>query len=364
MRLGSIFMIVLLLVLIGAGTLQTKSLHLAANTPETALQSFFAQVKAKHWDDAFAMVQAGPGIEKDSFIKDLGGNNESLKTISTLQDVKTKVLRESGNESDIRADLQWSTAVGALHESRDFKMVNDEGQWKIVWTPMAKNDGPPKPLPTTYLRWDVVQRGSSRDEWGVQNVEPPRMRIISMNAIEYQGGVTILGEVVNEDTVPGFVTINAILLDKDGNSIAEESSFDKISHTLLPKEISPFRIDFANRKLAEVKSVRISPTNILVPASADPVVGVFNQRIEKDPSGKSILRGELVTQGGQTVNIPHVLAAFYDQSGKVIWVSDGYVDKALLPQQAVPFAVDLRDDLAGQVQNYRITVNYYNSNRS
>jgi hypothetical protein len=221
-------------------------------------------------------------------------------------------------------------------------------------------------LPTTFLRWDVVQRasGAKKDEWGVQNVEPPTMRIISMNAIEHQGGVIIMGEVVNEDTVPGFVTINAILLDKDGNSIAEESSFDKISHTLLPKEVSPFRIDFPNHKLSEVKSVRISPTNILVPASADPVVGVFNQRIEKDENGKSILRGDLVTQGGQPVTIPHVLATFYDQSGKVIWVSDGYVDRALLPQQSVPFAVDLRDDLAGKVQNYRVTVNYYNSNRS
>src|SRR4051812_1063207 len=98
MRLGSIVMIALLLVLIGAGTVQTKSLHQAANTPETALKSFFAQVKVKHWDDAFAMVQPGPGVEKDSFIKDFGGNNESLKTISALQDVKTKVIRESGNE--------------------------------------------------------------------------------------------------------------------------------------------------------------------------------------------------------------------------------------------------------------------------
>jgi hypothetical protein len=59
------------------------------------------------------------------------------------------------------------------------------------------------------------------------------------------------------------------------------------------------------------------------------------------------------------VNIPHVLATYYDRSGKVIWVSDGYVDKALLPQTPVPFAVELRDDLASNVQNYRVTVNQY-----
>jgi hypothetical protein len=164
--------------------------------------------------------------------------------------------------------------------------------------------------------------------------------------------------------VPGFVTINADLIGQDGNSLAQESSFDKISHTLLPKEVSPFRIDFPGRKLAEVKSVRISPTNLLVPGAADPVVGVFDQRIEKDSTGKAILRGQLTNQSGMVVNIPHVIATFYDKSGKVIWVSDGYLDQALRPQQSAPFAVDLRDDLAGQVQNYRVTVNYYNSGRS
>jgi hypothetical protein len=364
MKIGAIVMVVILLGLIGAGTMQTTALHGKRNTPEAALQSFFDQVKAKHWDAAYAMVQPGNGVDKDSFVKDLSGDNGSLKTISSIQEVKTKVLQQSSSESDIRADIQWSTAVGALHETRDFKVANQDGEWKILWTAAPKSQETAKLLPTTYLRWDVVQRGSTTDEWGIQNVEPPRMRIISMNAIENQGGMVIMGEVVNEDTVPGFVTINAILLDKDGNSIAEESSFDKISHTLLPKEVSPFRVDFPNRKLSEIKSVRISPTNILVPASADPVVGVMNQRIEKDVNGKSVLRGDLVAQGGQTVDIPHVLATFYDHSGKVIWVSDGYVNRALLPQQAVPFAVDLRDDLAGQVQNYRITVNYYNANRS
>jgi hypothetical protein len=76
-----------------------------------------------------------------------------------------------------------------------------------------------------------------------------------------------------------------------------------------------------------------------------------------------VLKGELVEQSGETVNIPHVLATYYDSAGKVIWVSDGYVDKALLPETPVPFAVDLSDDVAANVHNYRITVNDYMLNR-
>jgi hypothetical protein len=47
----------------------------------------------------------------------------------------------------------------------------------------------------------------------------------------------------------------------------------------------------------------------------------------------------------------------------VIWVSDGYVDRALQPQVPQPFAVDLRDELASQVHTYRVTVNQYSLNR-
>ncbi len=101
--------------------------------------------------------------------------------------------------------------------------------------------------------------------------------------------------------------------------------------------------------------------SMLVPASADPVIEVNQQKIETDPLGKKVLRGELVDQSGQIVNIPHVIAAYYDSTGKVIWVSDGYVDHELLPQTPVPFAVDLPDDIAPKVQSYRVVVNHYNT---
>ena len=153
--------------------------------------------------------------------------------------------------------------------------------------------------------------------------------------------------------------MNATLLGKDGSELGEESSFDKTSHTLLPKEVSPFRIDFPKLKLAAVKSVRMQPNSLLVPASADPVIGVMHQRIEEDARGHHVLKGELLNESGMTVNIPHVLATYYDKSGRVIWVSDGYVDQALLPQSPAPFSVPLDDKLAADVQTYRVTVNDY-----
>ncbi len=46
----------------------------------------------------------------------------------------------------------------------------------------------------------------------------------------------------------------------------------------------------------------------LVPASADRVIGVMNQKIDTGASGKAVLRGDLMNESGTTVNIPHVIA--------------------------------------------------------
>ena len=200
---------------------------------------------------------------------------------------------------------------------------------------------------------------SAGDDWGVQNVDTPNVRITSMNAVERPDRVVIVGEVVNEDTVPAYVGVNATLLKQDGSPLDQENSFDMISHTLLPKQVSPYRIDFPGFHLKQVKSVRMDAKAMLVPASADPVIEVTAQRMDKDAMGKNVLRGQLINQSGQTVNIAQALAAFYDSNGKVIWVSDGYIDQALLPQTPVGFAVDLPPDVAGRVQNSHVTVNHY-----
>lgn len=333
-----------------------------ASTPEGAVQAMFANVQGHNWPGAYSYVAPASNVDLPTFTRDLTGRDGSLRTYSSLESVTAHALNENTNDAMVRTELKYSTAVGAFYDTRDVKVIKDGGAWKVLWVPEKVPVVPPQVIPVNYLRWDIVWRGVG-DDWGSQNVENPHIRILSMNPTEQNGSVTILGEVENEDTIPAFVSVGATLVGKNGQDLSQETSFDKASHVLLPKEISPYRIDFPKVKLADVKSVRMKPDSMLVPASADPVIGVLHQRIEQDAKGHTVLRGDLMNESGQTVNIPHVLATFYDNSGKVIWISDGYVDHALMPQTPQSFAVDLRDDLAKNVHSYRVTVNQYSLNR-
>ena len=345
-RVLPIFIVVVTAVLLvtawfQSGGAQRREMR-SANSPEQAVRLMLSQIQSHNYDAAYDRLANRTDIDKTSFMREFQGSYGSLLTYASLEKFEVSPLHSTDSDANVRAHLHYSTAVGPLDDNRDMKVQKSGDIWKVVWPVSQSAKLPPQVIPVNYLRWDVISRGAS-DDWGVQNVD-------------------LVGEVVNEDSVPAYVNVGATLLDAGGKELAQESSFDKISHVLLPKQVTPYRIDFPSMRLEKIKNVRMDAKALLVAASADPVIEINQQKMETDPLGKKVLRGDLLNQSGQIVNIPHVIAAYYDSNGKVIWVSDGYVAQALLPQIPVSFAVDVPPDIAKNVQTYRVVVNHYDTN--
>ena len=47
-----------------------------------------------------------------------------------------------------------------------------------------------------------------------------------------------------------------------------------------------------------------------------------------------------------------MIASFYDNNGKVVWVADGYVDRALLPQSSEPSRLRFRIRWRGKFRTF------------
>jgi hypothetical protein len=353
--------------LVGIAWLQSGGLKqhemVSAATPEEAVQSLMSDIKAQNFQHAYSSLDPSSDTDLSSFTGELAGSNGSLRTYSSLQNVEVSPLHADSNQALVRVRMNWSSAMGSVVDVRDLKVRHDGSVWRVVWPKPALPTVPPQVVSVNYLRWEVIGRNASQN-WGAQDVDSPKVRITSMNAIARGGHVVILGEVENEDTVPAYLNVSATLLKAHGSPIEEEGSFDLISHVLLPKQISPYSIDFPGVRMEAVKSVRMDARSLLVPASADPVIEVSDQVVGKDNLDRNVLQGKLVNLSGRPVNIAQVLATYYDNSGKVIWVSDEYVDEALMPQMPVPFAVDIPDDIAGRLKNYRVIVNHYSHSSS
>jgi hypothetical protein len=258
----------------------------------------------------------------------------------------------------MRLRLHWSTVVGTFEDAKDLQVRKNGDRWEVEWPLLKEPRVPPQVIPVNYLRWDVIYRGPE-DDWGAQDVESPHVRIVDMHPLERGDGVLIMGELLNEDVVPAYVSVKATLLAKNGSVIATGDTFDKISHLLLPKQVTPFLIPFHDVALSQIGSVRMDPSSSLIAASADPVIAIEDQRLNPAPGAS--LTGRLVDQSGQVVNVAHILGTFYDKNGNLVWVADHYMDRALLPQIPASFTITLPPDIARQVSSERAVTATYSS---
>lgn len=328
----------------------------SSSTPEEAAINLGNEIRSQDWDKAYAGLANKAQFTEQEFIHDLTGYYPSLRTNATLDNFEVFPLHSDNSEAQVRMKLYWSTVVGTSVSARDLRIVRSGDHWAPEWPIVKEAVVPPQVIPVNYLRWDVVYRGPG-DDWGVQDVEEPHVRIIDMHPVERADGVVILGEILNEDVVPAYVSVAATLLSKSRATIATEGSFDKISHLLLPKQVTPFFILFPGASLSDVGSVRMIPFSTLIPASADPVIEVDNENL--NPAPDASLTGQLINQSGRPVSVAHVLGTFYNKSGQVVWVADEYVDRALLPQTPVPFNIHIPEDLAKNISSQRTVVASY-----
>jgi hypothetical protein len=338
-----------------------KSLVPSSSTPEAAVRNLGNDIRAHDWQKAYESLANKAQFTEPEFMHDLTGYYPSLLTYSTLDSFEVRPLHSTDTAADVQLKLRWSTVVGPSVTTRDVHVVKDGDRWAPEW-PIAKQPSvPPQVIPVNYLRWDVIYRGPG-DDWGAQDAEAPHVRIVDMHPVERAEGVVVLGELLNEDVVPAYVTVSATLLAKNQTPIATEGSFDNISHLLLPKQVTPFLIRFPNVSLSSVASIRMTPLSSLVAASADPVIEIGDEQLHPAPDAS--LTGQLINQSGQIVNVAHVLGTFYDKSGKVVWVADQYVDQALLPQTPVAFQIHIPEDLAKNISSQRTVIATYSSGGS
>jgi hypothetical protein len=333
-----------------------QSLLPSSSTPEAAVRNLGDEIHAQDWQKAYDSLANKAEFTEPEFVGDVTGYYPNLRTYSTVDHVEVFPLHASANDAEVQLKLYWATVVGEPVSSRDLHVVRNGDRWQVQWPFVKRPVVPPQVIPVNYLRWDVIYRGPG-DDWGAQDVEAPHVRIVDMHPVQRAEGVVILGELLNEDVVPAYVSVTATLLGKNQAPLATEGSFDKICHLLLPKQVTPFLINFPNASLTDVQSIRMTPFSTLIAASADPVIEIDNARL--NPAPDASLTGQLINQSGQIVNVAHVLGTFYDSTGHVVWVADQYVDHALLPQTPEAFNIHIPEDLARKVSSQRTVVASY-----
>lgn len=329
-----------------------------AGTPAAAVQRFYLSIQRRDWDAAYNFVGNKQDVDRETFFRDVRGADGDLRTLAALSDFDTQQLAKDGKEAKVRANLQWATAVGAFYESKDLKVVETSHGWQIEWVPSPDVRVPPQVVAVNYPRWDLI-RPDSEGALANTKLGRPRLRITSQQALQEADNLIVFGEVVNEDPQPAFVDVKGVLSAAGGAVLGDEKAFDAISHELLPQQKTVFRIDFPGVRRDQVTNIKLDVSGSFIPAAGDPIVVLRNARLEPAEAGKKVLQGELLNQSGKAINIPQVLASFYDAAGNVVWVQHTYLNRALQPQTPATFAVKLPEQVSANVEKFNVRVNSY-----
>lgn len=329
-----------------------------AGTPAAAVQKFYTEIQRRDFDSAYNYVANKQDVSREDFIRDVKGGDGDLRSLAALSDFDTSQVASDGNGAKVRANLQWATAVGAYYEARDLNVTNSKSGWQVEWIPAKDVKVPPQVVAVNYPRWDLI-RPDAAGPLANMKLGTPKVRILSQQVAQDADNVVVFGEVINEDTRPAFVSVNGVLTGDGGKQLGNENSFDAISHQLLPKEKSPFRIDFPSVSRDQVKNIKLTLNSSVIPASGDPIVNVANAHLEPSEAGRKTLKGELVNQSGKAINIPQVLAAYYNAAGQIVWVNHTYLNRALQPQTPLAFTLRVPEQVAASVNTYSVRVNSY-----
>ena len=335
-----------------------------ARTPAAVVQAYYDDIDFRRYSSAYARLDPQTRPSLDQYQLQLSVTGGLLASYGKLNSVTTKIISSEANRVVLQADTAWITALTEYDNSEKLTLVQLDGAWYIV-PPSIDVSLPPDQF---FRRPEVSWNSQGRRKVTTQTtafadiLDRPVLQILSARLVQVNGRYSVVGELINTDDNPADVTVTAFLYDDAGNTLSWYDAQLVIMHTLLPKEVTPFRVDFegvAGTALGDAATAgdfnpkAYSPINPIKPIMSFNVyakavvtksdlgrgLAAQNVRMVLGKDGNQHLTGELLNNGTVEAMIPHILVTYYDASDHVVWVDDFFVPNSVRPQRTQPFDV-------------------------
>ncbi len=360
--------------------------------PVAIVEAYYDDLDFRRFEDAYARFDPEARPAFDQYMLELSVTNGLVASYGKLDAVRAAIIQEEPGRVVVEARLDWITTLDAYPTVEQLVLVRRNGVWFIQPIPSDVKTPPDQ----FFRRSDVdfLSQGRRRISAGTTAfndvLDRPELQIMSARLVSHQtqacgfneedeeikaaGGIpaprtctrySVVGELINTDVDPADLTVTAFLYDADGNVLTWYNAQYAIIHKILPKEITPFRIDFegvAGSQITDAATAgdfdpdAYSPIEFDVPIAAfevyakavvtgrdlDRDVAIQEMEMTVDPDTQTPhLTGLLYNNGVQEATIPHVLVTYYDDAGQVLWVDDRYVEAAVRAQRTQPLDLTL-----------------------
>jgi len=313
------------------------------------VQAYFHAIDYKKYDKAYHYLDQSDGLTYEQFLLENSLKDGILASYARLDTVKIISEKEINKDKlELEVEAHWFTAVQKYSSLHTLIAQKKEKHWVLTREPLEAA------IPSEQMLQilDVSFHDHGRRKATITNtarediLDRPEIYINSAKLIRKDGEYHIIGEITNIDNVPAYVSIEGILLDDYDQELIRNNADKVMIHNLLPKEKTPFRIDFnewenidKSVSLEDVAKFHINTQALVTDEKIYRFYGLKEVTISEDK-----IDGWYDNYGNKEISIPQIIIE-KRVNGELLWVDDLYLDSGIRPQRQRTFSFDINNDV-------------------
>lgn len=323
----------------------------ATASPQQILLNYYDDIDFKRFTSSYQWLETD--LTQEEYMRYLSLRGGIVASYAKLENLLIDHWEEDGDTIRTIITLEWLTSLGMYPRTEMHEMVRTPDGWRVV----LEADVPPKPvetfvttsspdfyidLPLTSLEDGALNRGVldrsllSVDHTRVVYVPDvpvgfvPEAFEIDRFEGRWNGLISVIGVVRNDDVYPSHVTVTVLYRDEDGNRIGESNAAEAFVHQLLPGESTPFRVD-----LFGADATRLLDIEQL--AAIELIVRGTPTRYNLERPLVLVDDNTLFNTSTALVDIPRLLITQTDDNNDLLWVENIFVEQSVNPAKTVSF---------------------------
>lgn len=314
-------------------------------TPENLVEAYFHRIDFKNFHKAYSYFNPDTRPSLEQYMLELSVEGGILSSYAKLDSLDIE-FRPTEHPNQLRATVraQWLTALSRYPSEHQILLTRKGLRWYLEPFSLEKRTPPDQ-----FVRLPGVdfyaqgKRKTLADKVEKRDIlDRPDVYILSAKLLEKKDSFFIVGDLINIDNDPSYLTVEGILLDSSGVEIGRYNARDVVQHVIYPKQRTAFRIDFDDllpdrweKKYPD--RARKKPADFLVyvrsMVAADvPYQHLGLQDIGLDTTG--LIRGKVINFGARQVIIPQLLLSYYQNDRQLQWVESLYLSGGIRPQRS------------------------------
>ncbi len=329
----------------------------AQRSPENVVKAYYDALDFKEFERAHTYLDPTSNTPLSQYMLEVSVTDGLLNSYAKLNGIEVILSSQTSNTAIAEIVTEWITPLESVTKKEEKELVEIEGKWYIK-PKKLHNDLPPDQLfsANSTQFYNHGRRRITTEQTHHEDVlQQPVLEVLSAKLVKFQNEYAIIGELQNVDNIPADVVISATLYDEKNVELAQHSAKYVIKHKLMPKEVTPFKVNFEG--IAWINSNELAPSTFnpdeFTPAKFNKAPKTFNLQcaanvantdlykglaIQQLQTEEDLLKGQLFNSGLQEVSIPQLLVAYYDDSGQLLWVGQQFLKEGVRVHRKQPFS--------------------------